>query len=75
MSFARELYDRFFAPTAGGQMQRTLLTHVHGPGSPAETDAVPEFVGQEYFDTADEQWWKATGTDPGAWKRITSDNP
>lgn len=49
-----------------------VLAHLKGPGNPNELEVAPAFIGQEYYDTADEQFYKATGS---GWKRITSDNP
>lgn len=72
MSFPRSLEVQF-----PPEMRRLvpLFAYVSGPGTPEETATKPEHIGQEYLDTADQHFYKATGLEVTDWKRITSDNP
>lgn len=47
------------------------LSYVDGSGTPVG-DVVPDFMGQEYFDTSAEDWYKATGLTSSDWKQITA---
>lgn len=53
-----------------------LFAHKTGPGNPNELNVVPDHIGQEYHDTADEHFYRAVALDGEIrWKRTTSDNP
>jgi hypothetical protein len=49
------------------------LTYVSGADTPSNTSTVPEFIGQHYFDTANEIWYIAVDTANAAdFKRVTN---
>lgn len=49
------------------------LKAVSGAGTPTETSTIPSFKGQEYFDTANEVWYKAVDTvNVADFKQITN---
>ena len=73
MSASREYLEARLVPSPDKAVIIAALAYVKGPGTPAETQTTPDFIGQEYYDTSEEQFWKATS--PTEWKRITSDNP
>lgn len=50
---------------------RQMLTWISGSGSPSGA-VTPEFIGQEYFDTAGEDFFRATGVTNTDWKQITA---
>ena len=50
---------------------RQILTHLEGSGSPVGT-VTPEHIGQEYFDTVGEDFYRATGTGASNWKQVTA---
>lgn len=47
-----------------------LITHVESAGSPVGA-LVPEFIGQECFDTTGGHFYKATGLTAADWKQTT----
>lgn len=74
-SAPRDLLEATLPPSEGKRNLVKVLAYTKGAGTPAETQTMPEFTGQEYLDTSEGQFWKATGPGIEDWKRITSDNP
>lgn len=57
----------------GNDLLAERLTYASGAGTPAGTSTVPTFIGQMYFDTANENWYKAVDTANAAdFKQITN---
>lgn len=50
---------------------RKLITYISSTGTPV-SNVTPEFIGQEYFDTAAAAFYKATGITDTDWKQITA---
>lgn len=49
------------------------LTYASGAGTPSSTSTVPEFIGQFYLDTTNENWYLAVDTANAAdFKQITN---
>lgn len=46
----------------GNDLLAEKLTYVSGAGTPSATSTVPDFIGQNYLDTTNDVWYKATGT-------------
>ena len=75
MTFSVAKYRENFEPVLNGNAVEKLMTYVTGAGTPTATSTVPEFIGQEYFDSAAAHFWKccALSSPPvvGDWKIMT----
>lgn len=48
------------------------ITNEYRQGAGEPSSVVPNWIGEEYFDTSAEDWYKAVGTSAGDWKKITA---
>lgn len=48
--------------TFGADDLAEKLTYQSGADTPANTSSIPTFIGEYYLDTANNVWYKATGT-------------
>ena len=72
MPFSQALYDSTFGAawhTSGNDIAK-LLVYVTYAGNPTN-NVTPGFIGQHCFDTANSDFYIATGTAAANWKKLT----
>lgn len=74
MSFAASLYNSIFGSGwhPKGNEVKTLLVHVEYAGTPSG-NVTPDHIGQHLFDTANSDFYIATGTANTDWKLLTTE--
>lgn len=73
MPFSEDRYNSTFGRAwhSNGAAVGRLLHYVTYAGSPSG-NVTPEYIGQQCFDTANEDFYIATGTGNTDWKQITA---
>lgn len=72
MTMSSKEYDATFGSAWHvGKNVKNRMTYIENAGSPSGS-IVPDFVGQECFDTTNDDFYRATGTTNTDWKQITA---